>query len=564
MKLIPILVLLAILCAPLPGEEKTLGVPVSLSVSVTTPEVEGTAPSPLFSWKITAKGRGQSQSSYRILVAEDPAELRPDGRIVWDSEKVESGQSQFVAYAGPELEKDKTYHWKVLLWDIKKEEQSWSEAQSFTLAGKSKTAAAEDGEPRALSSFQCSDDSLNEIFQAAAESRRASISGSLSFGPDKKPWSADIQLTARSFLFAQDLSQNYQDWLNQLTAGVSAESPLYPAIAPSTTGESFPAPGYSDAGIVVPFAIWQMTGDLEVVKKHYEENVAYLGALRKADPEWTGKGFGKDLGDRGHQDDATSSDFLALCFTGLDCRILIETSSAVGHMPYIMQHNAWFDFIRNGFQKRFLGEDGKLTETSQTAQILALRFSLLPPEHKQPIADALAASLKKDGLKAGIFGIGSVLPVLSWTGHHEQAVELAQGLKPDNPETAEVVLASATEWMMSFLAGINHQTPGFKTSRIAPFIPTDGSLTSVKAQHQTRYGTLSIAWETTKKGLTAEVTIPPNTNAVIVLPSEEKATLTESGKTLKDSYGCQLMRFVDGKQEIIAQSGTYKFEIVNP
>lgn len=564
MKFIPVLALLAILCAPLHGEEKSLGVPAGLSVSVTPPGAEGEAPSPLFSWKITAQGRAQTQSSYRILVAQDAAELKPDGKVTWDSKKVESGQSQFVAYAGPELDKDKTYYWKVLLWDLKKEEQSWSEAQAFTLAGKSKTAALKEGEPRVLSAFHSSDESLNKIFQAAAKSRQASISGPLSFGPDKKPWSADIQLTARSFLFAQDLSTNYQDWLEEFTAEVSAESPLYPAIAPAAKGESFPAPGYSDAGIVVPFAIWQMTGDLAVVKKHYEENVAYLGALRKADPEWTGKGFGKDLGDRGHQNDATSADFLALCFMGLDCRILIETSTAVGHMPYIMQHNAWFDFIRSGFQKRFLAEDGKLTEKSQTAQILALRFSLLPPEHKQPIADALAESLQKDGLKAGIFGIGSVLPVLSWTGHHEQAVELARGLTTDNPETAEVGLASTTEWMMSFLAGINHQAPGFKTSRIAPFIPTDGSLTSVKAHHQTPYGTLAVAWQTTEKGLTAEVTIPPNTNAIIALPSDEKATLTESGKALADAYGCQLIRFVDGKQEIIAQSGTYKFEIVNP
>lgn len=567
MKLLPSLALLALLCLPLRSENLTLGAAVGLSVATTTAVEADAAPTPLFSWKITPNGRAQTQSAYRLLVAEDAAELKPGGKVVWDSEKVESGQSQFIAYGGAALDEKKSYHWKVQLWNIEKEEQPWSEAHPFGIAPKPESAPAEENAKTAakpLSSFHCSDETLNQLYQAATKSRQAATHGKPAFGPEQKPWSADLQLTARSYLFAQDLSQYYRSWLAELTASVTAEAPLYPALAPAAEGESFPAPGYSDAGLMVPFAIWQMTGDLDVVRKHYDSSVAYLEHLRRADPEWSGKAYGKDLGDRGHQEDPTSSDFLALCFMGLDCRVLIETSTAMSHMPYIMQHNAWFQKIQEGFQKRFLDDDNKLTETSQTAQILALRYGLLPQEQKQVVADALAERLKKEGLTAGIFGIGNVLPVLSWTGHHEQAVELAKSLPTDNPATAEVALGATTEWMMSFLAGLNHQSPGFKTIRIAPFIPKDGSLTSVKAHHQTRYGKLAISWKTTEKGLTAEVTIPPNTTGIIVLPSDEKATLTEGGKTLVDAFGCQLMRFADGKQEIIAQSGTYNFEIVNP
>ncbi|WP_411845548.1 alpha-L-rhamnosidase C-terminal domain-containing protein [Roseibacillus persicicus] len=561
MKSWKILPLMLALSAPLSAKEPELG-KISLASLSTSPDYKKEEASVRFSWKIKAEGRGQLQSSYRILVGKDKDTLKPDGELIWDSGKVEGFESIFMPYEGPALTPDTTYYWKVQLWNNQKEEGPWSAPASFSLPSeKSEPATISGTEAKSTGDFSCSDETLNQLFKAAIDSRKKALTPTPTFQPDGLPWGAPLQLTARGYAFQADLNDYYRSWLEGFVESAE-EGGLLPSLA--GTGEnSKPAPGYSDAGLVVPFALWQLTGDKSLVELAFDPAVAHVGAIQKIDSDFSGKTFGIDRGDYGHKDDPTSSDFLAACVFSLDCRILSEMATAMEHLPYIMQHQVWFSKVREGFQKKYF-VDGKLTEKSQTAQILALRYSLLPPEAKQPTADALATRLEKEGLKAGNLGTAAVLPVLSWTDHHEQAVSLAKSFGAEDAAPSAVALANTQEWMFAFLAGFIHQSPGFKSLRVSPFIPTDGSVTEVKAHHETPYGRLAIHWKTSEKGLSATVTVPPNTTGIIALPGEEKAKLTEGGLPLEKAVACQLMRFAQGRHEIIAQSGTYQFELVNP
>jgi alpha-L-rhamnosidase len=71
---------------------------------------------PRFSWRLEDAARGARQTAYRLLVATRP-ELLADGEAdVWDSGKVESGQSLNVKYAGPEVKASTRYWWRVEVW----------------------------------------------------------------------------------------------------------------------------------------------------------------------------------------------------------------------------------------------------------------------------------------------------------------------------------------------------------------------------------------------------------------------------------------------------------------
>lgn len=71
---------------------------------------------PRFSWQLQDPARGARQTAYRVLVA-TRAELLSDGKAdVWDSGKVDSGQSLNVKYAGPAVKASTRYYWRAEVW----------------------------------------------------------------------------------------------------------------------------------------------------------------------------------------------------------------------------------------------------------------------------------------------------------------------------------------------------------------------------------------------------------------------------------------------------------------
>ncbi len=66
---------------------------------------------PRFTWQMISTGRGVLQSAYQIEVIDS------NKKKVWDSGKIESGQSLNIPYNGTELQAATKYFWKVTVWD---------------------------------------------------------------------------------------------------------------------------------------------------------------------------------------------------------------------------------------------------------------------------------------------------------------------------------------------------------------------------------------------------------------------------------------------------------------
>ncbi|MEI6047876.1 MAG: family 78 glycoside hydrolase catalytic domain [Bacteroidota bacterium] len=82
-------------------------------------------PQPRFSWKISGTGNNIMQSAYSIRVATD--EKFSSSETVWQSGKIESGESVLQVYKGTELKSGQRYFWQVKIWDNKGKESKWSE-----------------------------------------------------------------------------------------------------------------------------------------------------------------------------------------------------------------------------------------------------------------------------------------------------------------------------------------------------------------------------------------------------------------------------------------------------
>lgn len=79
---------------------------------------------PRFSWKLKSEERNVMQCSYRILACSEP-----DGAdLIWDSGRIESGQSQHVHWNGPKLCSRQRVYWKVQIEAGNDEETDLSES----------------------------------------------------------------------------------------------------------------------------------------------------------------------------------------------------------------------------------------------------------------------------------------------------------------------------------------------------------------------------------------------------------------------------------------------------
>ena len=86
---------------------------------------------PRLSWNMESSRRSQSQTSYQILVANDPALLDRDSGNLWNSRRTHSNNSLNVQYQGKDLKSGTKYYWKVRIWDHDSTVSSWSEVGTW-------------------------------------------------------------------------------------------------------------------------------------------------------------------------------------------------------------------------------------------------------------------------------------------------------------------------------------------------------------------------------------------------------------------------------------------------
>jgi alpha-L-rhamnosidase len=81
---------------------------------------------PRLSWILSGGMQNLHQTAWQVQVATSRESLEK-GTILWDSEKVTSGNSIQNPYGGPALESRQRYYWRVRIWDNTGSVSSWSE-----------------------------------------------------------------------------------------------------------------------------------------------------------------------------------------------------------------------------------------------------------------------------------------------------------------------------------------------------------------------------------------------------------------------------------------------------
>ena len=101
--------------------------------------------------------------------------------------------------------------------------------------------------------------------------------------------------------------------------------------------------------------------------------------------------------------------------------------------------------------------------------------------------------------------------------------------------------------------------PGYKKIIINPHL--SDSLTYAKAEYHSIYGKVLSSWKREGKSISLDVEIPPNTTANVVLPTDKKENIFESGKPVESSKIISMNKAGQEKITLKIGSGKYHFEV---
>lgn len=254
--------------------------------------------------------------------------------------------------------------------------------------------------------------------------------------------------------------------------------------------------------------------------------------------------------------------------------------------------------IKTEFRRRYInGRTGLLNQKSQCAQLLALKFDMLPDEKSvEGVIKDLRGRITANGnkLSTGFIGTGIINQTLSEYGMSDLAYALL--LQHECPSWLYSVDQGATtiwerwnsytrdggfskniemnsfnhyaygavgEWMYRHMAGIapDWETPGFKHILLKPDFDSESRITNVNAVFGSNYGPVTVRWRTSEGGgYLYNVTVPANTTATLTLPSPpEGKGLFEGGSAASEAEG--ITDYCDnGQQAVMALgSGSYSF-----
>jgi alpha-L-rhamnosidase len=418
-------------------------------------------------------------------------------------------------------------------------------------------------------------------------------------------WTGDAEVFFPTAAYNMDVAAFFTKWLKDVAADQFANGSVphvVPNVLPSFEGrDPGGAAGWADVATIIPWNFYLAYGDKRVLESQYESMsrwVAYEKARAGDDFIWDGDFHFGDwlafasagMAANDYPGATTGKDFLATAYFARSTDLLRRTALVLGKDDDANRYAEQLAKIKAAFRREFVTDAGRVGEGTQTAYALALHFDLLPEELRPAAARKLADDVRaRKHLTTGFLGTPYLCHVLSRYGYLDEAYLLLNreeypswlypvkqgattiwerwdGQKPDGTfQTVEMnsfnhyAYGAIGDWMYRVMAGINpdETAPGYKHIVIQP--RPGGGFTSVKASHETPFGTVESAWTRNDGRLDLAVTVPPNATATVRLPKATLDAVTEGTRPLSIGSGVT-DRKQDGTDVVVELgSGRYRF-----
>ncbi|WP_053227428.1 family 78 glycoside hydrolase catalytic domain [Solirubrobacter soli] len=402
----------------------------------------------------------------------------------------------------------------------------------------------------AAGSFECSDELVNQLWRNIRWGQRGNFLSVPTDCPQRDErlgWLADAQVFLPTAMLNMDVAAFITKWGDDI---LDAQFPdgAYPDVAPRLVMEREGAAAWADAGVIVPWLMWQRYGDVRFVERHWDAMERWMAYLVRHNPDllWTAR-RGNDYGDWLSVGAQTPRDVLATAYWAYDASLMASMAGVLGRVERVEHYERLRSGIVAAFNRAYVGEDAYIEGDTQTVYLLALRMGLLAEELRPRAAARLVENIaRNDGhLTTGFVGVGLLCPVLSEYGYSDVAHRLLRadtfpswgysirhgattiwerwdGWTEDAGFQTPMMnsfnhysLGSVGQWLYENVAGIRPAAPGYARVLIAP---EPGELSWARAVYRSVRGPIESSWRRTGDAIELEVSIPANVSATVIVP----------------------------------------------
>jgi alpha-L-rhamnosidase len=343
------------------------------------------------------------------------------------------------------------------------------------------------------------------------------------------------------------------------------------------------APGWGDAGVIVPWTTWVQYEDKAVIEKNWDAMQGWMDFIQSRNPDFIRKnGVGPNFADWLAPDPNTNKDLLATAYWALIANMMSQMAHATGKEGDAQRYDQVVESIRLAFQKDYIKEDGTVGTGTQTSYVVALYTGMAPKALEPALVDKLVKNIEARNwhLSTGFLGTPFLLFTLADHGRSDVAYRLllnetypswgymlSKGAttwwERWNGDTGDPAMnsynhyafGSVIAWVYRYVAGIDTtlSAPGFKEIVIHPHL--DSQMPSARGEYDSVYGKIVTEWQGTPAGpFSLQLSIPGNTSAWVFLPSIPGAHVTEGGNPMPTESE-------SGSLVVRVGSGTYHFEV---
>ncbi|WP_216666411.1 alpha-L-rhamnosidase [Actinomyces faecalis] len=444
-----------------------------------------------------------------------------------------------------------------------------------------------------VGTFRSSHDLLNSLHQNTVWSTRGNFVGIPTDCPQRDErlgWTGDIAAFAPTASFLYDTASFLSSWLHDLAAEQRDDGTVGHVVPAFQEAEEPAAAAWGDAAVLVPWAVYEATGDAEVLRAQLDSMQAWVdreAELAGTDRIWSG---GFQYGDwldptappERPADAATDPDVVATACFFRSARVLAEAARVLGKTNLAERYSRMAAEVRDSFNRAFVTPQGRIHSDAQTAYAMAIVWELLvTPQQRAFAGERLADLVRASGfhIATGFVGTPLIVQALAMTGHEEVAGRLLcqtecpswlypvtmgattiwerwDSMLPDgriNPGEMtsfnHYALGAVSDWLHRGLAGLSPAAPGWSRVLVRP-TPVPG-VTSAQACHLSAYGQVAVEWEHDSHTLTARIDIPVGVTADVCLPGQAPVSVSHGHHELSVAWEEQAPRPVSTVRELI-------------
>lgn len=452
--------------------------------------------------------------------------------------------------------------------------------------------------------FETSDALINQIYKNAYWGIRGNYRGMPTDCPqrdERMAWLGDRATGSlgESFIFRNH--NLYTKWLDDIEES-QLENGSIPDIAPAYWKNYNDNMTWPAAYLIIADMLYNQYGDARPIVKHYESMKKWIKFMsdnfmvdnimpRDLYGDWCMPPESPEMIHSADPARKTDGTLLGTSFYYHMLRLLEKFAQLQDKNDESKQFSDQASLIKEAYNNRFFNrETAQYSNNTVTANLLSLRFGLVPEGYEEKVFENIVHKTQNDfngHVSTGLVGIQWLMRSLSEYGRSDLAFQIATNRSyPSwgymiengattiwelwNGDTADpamnshnhvMLLGDLIVWFYEYLGAIQNAPGncGFKKIEMHPY-DVDG-LTYVTASYHSTHGLIKSAWKKSEDSFEWNITVPANSKAVISIPAKDKKQITESGKKVSATQGIKFLRNETGRVVFEVGSGDYEFKV---